>query len=869
MKRKVLACLLGLSMVATALSGCGAKKEPEMEKVTEVVTEKQTEAETEKVTEAETEAETETGVITETETEAVTEAKTETEAVTETETEAKTEAVTEAEEVETESVTEEVTEAVTEQAVEAQAETEELTETETEVETETETEAAEVETETETQTEAVAEAETEAAEVETETEAVAEAETEAAEAAEAETETQTEAETVAEVETETAEVETEAVEVDTEGAADVEYEISVSADAVTGTLEDMAVAENDIVILYESDVHGGISADENYSGSSDSLGYAGLAAIKADVEAVTDQTAMIDLGDAIQGSVVTTESDGQDAMKLMEGIGYDICIPGNHEFDYGMDVFLEYAENASADFLSCNFVNTEEGAVFDGYKVVSYEVNGAEFQIGYVGICTPETISKSTPTYFQDEEGNFIYGFSAETDEQLYETVQASVDAALAEGADCIVALSHLGDTGVEEAWSSRAVAANTTGIDIILDGHAHSTIPGEIITDKDGEEVLLGAAGTKLENVGILKLTVAEDGAVAASNGLVNELTEEQIASEAYTAMDEMVQEIQEQYAYLFVKVGSIDYDLVIYDPADPETRLVRTTETNMGDFLTDAYRIQSGADIAFLNGGSIRANIEAGDITYMDLITVMPWNSETGVIEVTGQQILDCLEMGAHLYPEECGGFIQTSGLTYAIDTTMESSVNVNSDGEFLSVDGEYRVKDVMVGEEPLDLEKTYTLAINRYYSEECGDGMTMFKGSKIISPAEGEDWIIDHDVVIDYLAALGDKVGDEYADPYGQGRITLITAEPAAAEVVQSQKAETEEATEVEKEAVTETAAEVETEAITEATTEVETEAVTDASAEIKTEAATEVETEAVTVVTTEAETETEVESETEAK
>ena len=724
-----------------------------------------------------------------------------------------------------------------------------------------------MEAETETaEAETVAEAETEAAEVETETEAVTEAETEAAEA---ETETQTEAETVAEVETETAEVETEAVEVDTEGAADVEYEISVSADAVTGTLEDMAVSENDIVILYESDVHGGISADENYSGSSDSLGYAGLAAIKADVEAVTDQTAMIDLGDAIQGSVVTTESDGQDAMKLMEGIGYDICIPGNHEFDYGMDVFLEYAENASADFLSCNFVNTEEGAVFDGYKVVSYEVNGAEFQIGYVGICTPETISKSTPTYFQDEEGNFIYGFSAETDEQLYETVQASVDAALAEGADCIVALSHLGDTGVEEAWSSRAVAANTTGIDIILDGHAHSTIPGEIITDKDGEEVLLGAAGTKLENVGILKLTVAEDGAVAASNGLVNELTEEQIASEAYTAMDEMVQEIQEQYAYLFVKVGSIDYDLVIYDPADPETRLVRTTETNMGDFLTDAYRIQSGADIAFLNGGSIRANIEAGDITYMDLITVMPWNSETGVIEVTGQQILDCLEMGAHLYPEECGGFIQTSGLTYAIDTTMESSVNVNSDGEFLSVDGEYRVKDVMVGEEPLDLEKTYTLAINRYYSEECGDGMTMFKGSKIISPAEGEDWIIDHDVVIDYLAALGDKVGDEYADPYGQGRITLITAEPAAAEVVQSQKAETEEATEVETEAITETAAEVETEAITEATTEVETEAVTDASAEIKTEAATEVETEAVTVVTTEAETETEVESETEAK
>lgn len=565
-------------------------------------------------------------------------------------------------------------------------------------------------------------------------------------------------------------------------AADT-YTVVVSADGALGTLTDMGVDENDIVLLFESDVHGGISNEQDYSGSADSLGYAGLAAVKSETSSITDQVTTIDLGDAIQGSVVTTESNGTDSMKLMEEIGYDICIPGNHEFDYGMDVFLDYAANASADFLSCNFINTETGgSIFDGYKVVSYDVNGQEFQIGYVGICTPETIAKSTPTYFQDQNGNFIYGFSADTNEQLYEAVQNAVDGALADGADCIVALAHLGDSGVEEAWSSRSVIANTTGIDVILDGHAHNTISGEIITDKDGEDVLLAATGTKLENIGIVKFTVGENSDVTVSSGLVNELTEEQTASESYAALDSMVQEIQEQYAYLFVKVGSIDHDLVIYDPKDPEMRLVRTTETNMRDFLTDAYRIQSGADIGFLNGGSIRANIEAGDITYMDLITVMPWNSEMGVIEVTGQQILDCLEMGAHLYPEECGGFIQASGLTYSIDTTMESSVNVNNDGEFVSVDGDYRVKDVMVDEEALDLEKTYTLAINRYYSEECGDGMTMFKGSKIVSPAEGEEWTIDHDVVIDYLAALGDHVSEEYADPYGQGRITLITEETA---------------------------------------------------------------------------------------
>ena len=715
MKRKVLALLLGVSMVASALAGCGSKE-------TET-TEKTTEASTEAPTEAATEAETE--IVTETE--AVTEAVTEL---------AATEAATEAE-------TEEVTEAATE------AETEEVTEAATETATETVTEEV---TETEAETE-----------------------------------------------------------------ADIEYSVTLG-ESVTGTLADMGIEENDIVVLYDNDVHGGISSDKNYSGSDTSLGYAGLAAVKAEVSGITDKVTTVDLGDAIQGSVVTTESNGKDAMDLMAKIGYDILVPGNHEFDYGMEEFLSYAESADGVFISSNFIDTVSGeSIFDGYTVIPYDVDGTEINVGYVGMSTPETIAKSTPTYFQDEDGNYIYGFSAETPDQLYDTVQASIDAAKEDGADVIVAVGHMGDRGVESDWSSISVVANTTGIDVFLDGHAHNVIPGEVITDKEGNDVILSSTGTKLNNIGVLKLSVGEDGEVTATTGLVDELTEEELASDAYAEMDEAVQEIQAQYEYLFVKVGSMDFDLVIYDPETGD-RLVRVAETNMGDFLSDAYRIQGGADIGFLNGGSIRANIDAGDIVYMDLITVMPWNSETGVIEVTGQQILDCLEMGAHLYPEECGGFIQPSGLTYTIDTTIPSSVNVNSDGEFVSVDGEYRVKDVMVGDEPLKLDKTYTLAINKYYSQEYGDGMTMFKGSKVIDPADGEEWRIDHDAVIDYLAFLGDKVGDEYADPYGQGRITLITEE-AQEEPAQTETEEaTEEITEAVTETVTEAAAETETEAET---------------------------------------------------
>ena len=687
-----------------------------------------------------------------------------------------------------------------------------------------------------------------AAFAETEEEAQTEAvEEEAAQTEAFEEETAVEAETEEAVETAleepalTEEEETEELtEEETEEAEEISYSLTLAGESVTGTYEDMQVADTDMVVLDMNDVHGGISADKDYSGSDTSLGYAGLAAVKAEAEEDAAAVTTVDNGDAIQGSVVTTESDGQDAMTLMDMIGYDIRIPGNHEFDYGMDAFLEYAKNADSEFICSNFIDTTTGEpIFDGYTLVDYAVNDDVLTIGYVGMCTPETIAKSTPTYFQDEDGNYIYGFSADTPQDLYDNIQASIDAAYEDGADFVIGLSHMGDTGVEADWSSIAVAANTTGMDIILDGHAHSVIPGEIVTNKDGEDVLITSTGTKLDNIGVLKLSVAQDGEVTAVSGLVNELSEEELASDAYAQVAETVQEIEDQYAYLFVEEGNTDFDMVIYDP-ETEERIIRKQETNLGDFLADAYRIMFNNDIGMINGGSIRANVDAGDINYMEIITVFPWNTEYSVVEVTGQTVLDALEMGAHLYPEECGGFLQVSGLTYKIDTTIPSSVNVNSDGEFVSVDGEYRVKDVMVGEEPLDLERTYRLGINTYYSKEYGDGMTMFKDCEFVFPteeaaeaveesteAEGAaaeeipaEPVIDHDVIIAYLESLGKNVPEVYANPYGEGRIVLITEETKLEEAAAAVASEAEDLT-----AAVAAAAEAVGEAVAEEATEAE--------------------------------------------
>ena len=468
----------------------------------------------------------------------------------------------------------------------------------------------------------------------------------------------------------------------------------------------------------------------------------------------------------------------------MDQIGYDLYIPGNHEFDYGMDAFLEYASE-NGNFLSCNFVDNRTGeAVLDAYRVVPYEVNGKEFKIGYIGISTPETIAKSTPTYFQDEEGNYIYGFDVKTDQDLYDDVQEAADACREEGADLVIALSHLGDTGVESAWSSLTVAAETTGIDVFLDGHAHSELPGILAANKDGEDVLISSTGTKLVNVGVLSIDIADDDTVTVTSNLVNEITDDEKASDAYTSVAATVDEIEAQYEYLFEVEGYTDADLVIND-ADGN-RIIRTQETNLADVITDAYKDFFGADIGIMNGGSIRATIEAGEIQYTNILAVMPWNSEVTLVEMKGQTILDMLEMGAHLYPEECGGFIHASGLEYSIDSTIPSSVQVNQDGEFVSVDGEYRVKNVTVGGEPLDLEKDYKVSINRYYSEEYGDGMTMFKDAKMLD-GYAEDGLpyYDHDVFIAFLQGFeGNKLPEIYADPAGQGRLTIITEEDKAA-------------------------------------------------------------------------------------
>ena len=545
---------------------------------------------------------------------------------------------------------------------------------------------------------------------------------------------------------------------------------------------DIADAD-DIVILYTNDVHCGVD------NSASSFGYAGLAAYRDAQKELHDYVGLVDAGDFIQGEAIGSLSKGEAIITLMNAVGYDAATLGNHEFDYGVDNIVKLVGQAEFPIVTSNWTYTgPEGAAdvadLDPYVIVEY----GDTKIAYVGITTPESLAKSTPTYFQDAEGNWIYDFANDkTGEALYAAVQKAVDAARAENVDYVVALAHLGIDEGSAPWRSTDVIRNTTGIDVMLDGHSHSVIPNQMVPNKDGDEVPLSSTGTKLANIGVL--TIKEDGTI----------TTELVGRKDFDGVDEdvaaKVQALEDANAELLnTKVIDLAIDLTISNPdrldaAGNPVRAVRYQETNLGDVCADAYVYASNADIAFVNGGGVRADIKAGEVTFNDIIKVHPFGNELVVVKATGQQILDALEMSSRfttindegLVDGECGGFLQVSGLKYTIFTGTKSTVTTDAAAMFESVAGERRVGDVQVlnkttgAYEPIDPAKTYTLASHNYMLKEGGDGLNMFMKCEIIR----DGGMLDNEVLINYFQSddFAQRLADgKYNTWSGEGRITV---------------------------------------------------------------------------------------------
>lgn len=497
-----------------------------------------------------------------------------------------------------------------------------------------------------------------------------------------------------------------------------------------------------IVILYENDVHCAVE------------GYSKLAAMKSELSEAYTNVGAVSVGDFVQGGTLGAVSKGEYIVNLMNKVGYDAIALGNHEFDYQLPRLNELNAMSNTKFISCNFQKIgEDKSYFEPYTIVSY----GNVDVAYIAITTPETINSSSPTQFKNDKGELIYTFN---ESKLYDIVQTNINAAETAGADYVIALSHIGYDESGNLADITDVIENTDGFDVVLDAHSHSVIEEKVIKDKSGDDVLLTSTGTKFEYIG--KLTI--------KNGAFDtELVEVESYTKTDPVVDAYITEINENYAQLGNrKIGESKVEFITHDKDG--NRLVRNAETNLGNFCSDALRVMTGADMSFVNGGGLRAPMESGDITFNDIFSVFPFNNQIVTAEISGQILIDFLEMAVMNYPEEDGSFPHMSGVTFSVNKSIPTSVKVDENGFFEKVDGAYRVYNVKVldktsGEyKALDPNGKYILAGFNYFILDFGGGMTMFKDAKILD-AEGT---LDVELLENYIVGhLGGVIGEEYAE------------------------------------------------------------------------------------------------------
>ena len=511
-------------------------------------------------------------------------------------------------------------------------------------------------------------------------------------------------------------------------------------------------ADREIVILHTNDMHCGVN---------DNLGLATVAQMKQNALQKTPYVALVDAGDAVQGAPIGKLSKGEAVINMLNAAGYDFAIPGNHEFDYGMERFWQLNKKLKSGYYSANFedLRTKKLAL-PAYKMLQF----GDTKVAFVGATTPGTLISSTPAFFQDGQGNYLYGFNEdETGRKLYKALQKSINAARENGADYVFLVGHLGLNGSIEYWNCENVAANTRGVDAIIDGHSHERIQGKHVKNYVGKDVLITQTGTKLKTVG--QIVIGTDGKITSTlikaDGGDNAKVQKVIS-----------REIAKYEPLLQQPVGEALVQLRSNDPKTRE-RWVRHTECSLANFVTDAFKQGLGCDVVLVNGGSIRNEIKQGVITYNELLEAFPFGNMCAVIEVSGQQILEALEMGASHYPDEFGGFCQVAGMEYTINSKIPSTVQLDEKGNFYRIGGIYRVSDVRIGGKPLDINKKYTVGGTTYALKDGGDGFVMFKGSKLLKDGEKSDV----DAIMEYIQKqLDGKIGEQYNNPYGDGRIRI---------------------------------------------------------------------------------------------
>ncbi len=503
-----------------------------------------------------------------------------------------------------------------------------------------------------------------------------------------------------------------------------------------------------IVVLYENDVHCYVD------------GYAKIAAMKRETLNKTPYVSVVSSGDYVQGGTLGAASKGEYIVEIINAVGYETLTLGNHEFDYGVQRLGELSGLLNTDIVCCNLIDLRTGnLMYKPYKMVTY----GKTKVAYIGVATPYSFISARPVYFQDENGKMLYSLCAEN---FYENIQKTVDRARGEGAKYVIALTHLGVDAFDEINSENMIP-NVSGIDVVLDAHSHSVIPGKYIRDAKGKEVLLTSTGSYFENIG--KLTISPKG----------KFTSELVPVSKYMLADTGVQAIIEDVKARYAEEGNkvIGKSLVTMVTDDEDgPRAVRFKEMPLGDFCTDAIKNYMNTDICLMGGGSLRAPLMEGALTYNDIFKLFPFGNTIATGTMTGRQIVDALEFSVYVLPVEFGGFLQVSGLKFEVDCQTDSPCSVDVNKIFSGfISDKRRVRNVQFEKapgvfEPIDLDRKYTVSGTNFLLQEHGDGYAVLDGTTFTDTG-----VCDRDILLAYIQeVLGGVIPATYDKP--AGRITL---------------------------------------------------------------------------------------------
>ena len=531
--------------------------------------------------------------------------------------------------------------------------------------------------------------------------------------------------------------------------------------SVPAMAADAKPMEGKLVVVHTNDMHG------YYETTETSIGIAGVAGLKNYYEAQGADVLLLDAGDFSQGSTLVSYYKGKNAAEYMAAAGYDAVSMGNHEFDYSFDALLDNMKvltDAGVKVIDANVINKETGkSYFDANAV--FEFDG--IKVGVFGLDTSETLTKASPSNVKAV--NFL------DKEEMFKEAQAQVDKLKSVGCDYIIALTHLGVDEESVGRRSTDLAAAVKGIDLIVDGHSHTVIDGG---EKVGDTVIV-STGSYLANVGTVvidKEAKTEEAKLISAADYAAGTAQYDETVKALVAED--VAEVAEAYSKVFAKTEV---------HLEGTKQIVRSQETNLGDFTADAYlytaqkyadehELGVNVDCAISNGGGIRVSVEPGDISMDTLVTIFPFGNNVCLVTITGEQLLEVLEASTFCTPETIGGFPQVAGIEYKLDVSVpyENGEQYPDSTYYAPAKPGSRVTIKSVNGKAFDPKAEYTVAVNNFQAE---GGDTYYQLTKNSYFCDTE--ILDCDALIEYVNSLGGVIGEQYKEP--QGRIEIVGTAP----------------------------------------------------------------------------------------